>query len=233
MSLSTQARHHFRHHHNAVLGTVSLAVPGYPFVSVVPYIVDEQAWPVILVSRLAEHTRNLDADARTSLFVREDVADVQAGARVTLLGKAKYLEDPRPIRERYFRYFQQARNYYDALDFDFYLIEPVTLRVVAGFARVHWVSREAYTIAEDAVVRNETAIIDYVHRHHASDLKRYCAAAAGGEGKDAELVGVDCEGFDIRAGERIVRTDFQAPVTTPHVAQEALIALLAAPDAGA
>lgn len=228
MNLSTQARHHFRHHHDAVLGTVSLALPGYPFISVVPYVVDEQAWPVILVSRLAEHTRNIDADARVSLFVREAVADVQAGARVTLLGKANYLEDPRPIKDRYFRYFPQARNYHDALDFDFYRIEPVTLRVVAGFARVHWMSREAYTIAADIVARNETAIIDHVNRHHVRDVQRHYAAVANDQEKDAELVGVDCEGFDIRAGDHIVRTDFDAPLMAVQPAQEALIALLTA-----
>lgn len=228
MNLSTQARRHFRHHHDAVLGTVSLALPGYPFVSVVPYVVDEQAWPIILVSRLAEHTRNIDADARVSLFVREAASDVQAGARVTLLGKAIYLEDPRPIKDRYFRYFEQARNYHEALDFDFYRIEPVTLRVVAGFARVHWLSREAYTTTADIVARNETAIIDHVNRNHARDLQYHYATITGRQEMNVQLAGVDCEGFDIRAGDHIARTDFQTPLTSVQQAQEALIALLTA-----
>jgi putative heme iron utilization protein len=192
-----------------VLGTLSLALPGYPFVSIVPYVLDERAWPVVLVSRLAEHTRNMAADARVSLFVHEALADVQAGARVTLMGQGTRLEDPDGIKARYFRYFPHARSYYDTdtLDFDFYCIEPVTLRVVGGFARVHWVSREAYTIREDAIVRNEAKVIESVNRHHGPLVRRYCASAAG-TADDALVIGVDCEGFDIRAGERVLRAQF-------------------------
>jgi len=230
MNLSVLARHHLRRHHHAVLGTVSLALPGYPFVSIVPYVLDEHAWPVILISRLAEHTRNVTADARVSFFSHEAGADVQAGARVTLMGKARLLEHPNPGTERYFRYFPQARHYQEALDFDFYRIEPVTLRIIAGFARVHWISREAYTVAADAIARDEMSIIDHVNTHHSDDLQHYCATAAGAKTTDARLVGVDGEGFDIRAGDDILRADFEPlPGNDVSQAQEALLALLTRP----
>jgi heme oxygenase (biliverdin-IX-beta and delta-forming) len=226
MNLSVQARRQLRHHHHAVLGTLSLALPGYPFVSVVPYVLDEHAWPVMLISRLAEHTRNVSADSRVSLFIHEATADVQAGARVTLMGQARLVLHPDEIKQRYLRYFPQARDYHEALDFDFYRIEPVTLRVVAGFARVHWVSREAFTIAADPVARDELAIIDAVNSHHRDDLNRYWATMTGDNCKDAQLVGVDSEGFDLRTGDNILRADFDAPLCDVSQAQQALHALL-------
>ncbi|HSQ04295.1 MAG TPA: pyridoxamine 5'-phosphate oxidase family protein [Burkholderiales bacterium] len=226
MNLSVLARRHLRSHHHAVLGTLSLALPGYPFVSIVPYVLDERAWPVVLISRLAEHTRNVAADPRVSLFSHDAKGDVQAGARVTLMGNARMLERPNPIQERYFRYFPQARSYHDTLDFDFYRIEPVTLRVVAGFARVHWISREAYTVVVDRVARDEMSVIDYVNGHHSRDLQRYCTTIVGAPSPDVTLVGIDGEGFDMRAGEQIVRADFGAACSDASQAQQVIVALL-------
>lgn len=63
MSLAQDARRWLRAHRYGLLSTHSRAVEGYPFGSVVPYVLDHEACPVLLVSRLAEHTRNLAADA--------------------------------------------------------------------------------------------------------------------------------------------------------------------------
>ena len=70
---------------------------GYPFGSVVPYVLDHEACPVLLISRLAEHTKNLAGDARASLLINDPGDDVQAQARVTLLGTAERVADPLTI----------------------------------------------------------------------------------------------------------------------------------------
>ena len=72
-----------------MLSTHSQAMPGFPFGSVVPYCLDANGWPLILISRIAQHTKNLQADPRCSLLVAERGAeDVQATGRLTLLAEA-------------------------------------------------------------------------------------------------------------------------------------------------
>mgnify|MGYP003348909748 FL=1 len=78
MSIARDARLWLRAHRHGLLSTHSRAVEGYPFGSVVPYVLDHDACPVLLISRLAEHTKNLEGDARVSLLINESGADVQA-----------------------------------------------------------------------------------------------------------------------------------------------------------
>lgn len=214
MSLGAEARRHLRAHRHGVLCTISRALEGYPFGSVVPFVLDAQARPVILVSRLAEHTRNIGADPRLSLLVHARNAadgDVQADARVTLMGKACSIAQTDASGERYLRYFPAARAYRD-LDFDFYRIEPVTLRVVAGFGKIHWISREAYAPPAAAFAEHESEIVAQVNRDHAQ-LLRDCCRLHQRMAADAEMVGVDCDGFDVRSGGQILRFDFEGCVS--------------------
>ena len=90
--MSAEARKHARQlllkEYRGVLSTHSQAMPGFPFGSVVPYCLDARGWPLLLISRIAQHTRNLKADARCSLLVGERAAeDVQAaGAKPDVPG---------------------------------------------------------------------------------------------------------------------------------------------------
>ena len=110
--------------YRGALATQSKAMPGFPFGSVVPYCLDEQGRPLILISRIAQHTHNLQKDPKCSLLVGEREADdVQAVGRLTYLAEAEKLEDPAAIEaaaERYYRYFPDSANYHKAHDFDFW-----------------------------------------------------------------------------------------------------------------
>lgn len=215
MSLGAEARRHLRAHHHGVLCTISRALEGYPFGSVVPFVLDAQARPVILVSRLAEHTRNIGADPRLSLLVHaRDTAggDVQADARVTLMGKACAIAQADSAGERYLRYFPAARAYL-GLDFGFYRIEPVTLRVVAGFGKIHWISREAYAPPATVFAGHESGIITQINRDHAQLLRDCCHLQHQRVTADAEMVGVDCDGFDVRSGGQILRFSFEGCIS--------------------
>src|ERR1700741_2548752 len=89
-----------------VLSTVSIDLPGYPFGSVTPYCTDRMCRPIIYISHIAQHTKNIVADSRVSLTVVEKGAsdDVQAQGRVTCIGDARPVEDgDDDVRERYFR----------------------------------------------------------------------------------------------------------------------------------
>src|SRR5262245_34930698 len=90
-----------------VLSTISLELEGYPFGSVTPYCVDPMGHPIIYISPIAQHTKNIVADSRVSLTVVESGVsdDVQSRGRVTVMANANQLEGDRDARDRYFRYF--------------------------------------------------------------------------------------------------------------------------------
>src|ERR1044072_782305 len=98
-----------------VLSTLSIDLPGYPFGSVTPYCTDRTCRPVIYISHIAQHTKNILADSRVSLTVvenKDDSDDVQSQGRVTCIADARPIGDnEREISDRYFRYFPSARQY--------------------------------------------------------------------------------------------------------------------------
>ena len=225
MSLGLDARRYLRAHRHGVLSTISRALEGYPFGSIVPYVLDQQAAPVMLISRLAEHTKNIQADPRVSLLVHESSADVQAGARVTVMGRARSIENPHEVKERYVRYFPAARDYHGGLDFDFYRIEPVTLRVVAGFGKIHWISREAYVPPVNTLAGQENGIMAQASHDHADSLRDCCRHYHQRNADTVEMIGIDSDGFDVRADGELLRFDFDSPVTDATQARAALVAM--------
>lgn len=228
MSLAQDARRWLRAHRYGLLSTHSRAVEGFPFGSVVPYVLDHEACPVLLVSRLAEHTKNLAADPRVSLLIHEagdDAENVQAQARVTLLGKAELVADPLAIEPRYERYFPATAGYRTQLDFEFWRIAPVTLRAIAGFAKVHWVSREAYAPPPNSLAADEPGILEHMNTDHTHTLKDYCRLKDMSFTGDVSMAGIDCDGFDLSVDGKLARFEFDAPATDAAQVRAALIAL--------
>jgi len=225
MSLARDARRWLRAHRYGLLSTHSRAVEGYPFGSVVPYVLDHQGCPVMLISRLAEHTKNLAADARVSLVIHDTGDDVQAQARVTLLGKAERVADPLTIEPRYERYFPATSGYRTQLDFEFWRIAPVTLRAIAGFAKAHWVSREAYTPPPNTLADDEPGILEHMNADHAHTLTDYCRLQNITVKQGVTMIGVDCDGFDLNVDGELKRFEFDAPVVDAMAVRGALIAL--------
>ncbi len=130
------ARCFVRSQHSGVLSTISQRVDGFPFGSVAPFILDHSGCPVILISTLAEHTKNIDADSRVSLIVQPYSPDMQVAGRVTVLGRALRLSDKTELGPRYLRFHPQAESYFAMHDFSFYRIEPVRIRFIGGFGNV-------------------------------------------------------------------------------------------------
>lgn len=225
MNLARQARCLLRARRHAVLSTQSQAVAGYPFGSLVPYVLDAAAAPVILVSRLAEHAKNIAADTRVSLIAIADGADLQQAARVTYLGRASPLDPPGGVEERYFRFFPEAREYRSQLDFDFFRIEPVTLRVIAGFARAHWLSREAYAPPAGDLAAREAALAAELNAGCAERLRALARKRNPGA-REAGIVGIDCDGFDLQADSDILRFEFDECAAGAEEARSKIVALL-------
>jgi putative heme iron utilization protein len=123
----------------AVLATLSARHAGWPFASVAPYAVGADGQPLLLLSDLAEHTRNARADPRASLLVQESAAvdDPQAGARVTLLGMLE-LANEEAARSAYVARHAQAAEYLLLGDFHVWRLNVSEARYVNGFGDMGW-----------------------------------------------------------------------------------------------
>jgi heme iron utilization protein len=131
------------------LATHSLSLEGFPFASLVPYILDEEGKPIILVSRLAEHTKNIAVRPQVSLLVTEEVfssvdQNRQALSRLSLACLVEPLLEAslQDISERYYHVFPEMQNFHRTLDFSFFQLVPQKALLVQGFGRVQWVHFE-------------------------------------------------------------------------------------------
>lgn len=221
--LGSEARRFVRGQQNGVLSTLSRRLEGFPFGSVAPYITDHQGRPVILISTLAEHTRNLDADARVSLIVQPFAADMQVAARVTVVGRAERLPAKDQLGPRYLRYLPQAENYFAMHDFHFYRIEPVRIRHIGGFGKIHWLEPEGYLAPETPLAEQETDILAHMNADHTEALRDLCRHVHGVTPETVSMIGIDGDGFDCRADAQVLRFDLPHFI---HDAAEARTALI-------
>ncbi len=134
-----------REERDGVLATLSARRDGWPFASVAQYALTAEGDPIFLLSGLAEHTRNLDADSRASFIVQAPgSADPLAAARVTLLGRAERIASANPTRstlqERYLARHPQAVDYLQLTDFAFFVLRVAEARFVAGFGDMGWIA---------------------------------------------------------------------------------------------
>ena len=213
--------------YRGVLSTHSKSMPGYPFGSVVPYCLDAQGQPLILISRIAQHTHNLQKDAKCSLLVGErDAEDVQAVGRLTVMAEARKLTDEATIEavaERYYRYFPEAANYHKAHDFDFWVLEPVRHRYIGGFGAIHWLDH--VTLANPFAGQAEASMIEHMNSDHANAIAHYVELTDLPRTSPAHLVGIDSEGMHLRIGQGVHWLAFPSVCNTPIQVREALVFL--------
>src|SRR6185503_2341325 len=223
MSEGAEARRFLRRQRHGVLSTLSRRFDGYPFGSVLPYVTDHAGRPVVLVSALAEHTSNLQADARVSLLVQEAVEDVQAGARLTLVGDAtpgKQME-----LARYLNYVPGADRLLALGDFAFWTITPRALRFIGGFGDIHWISAADFAPPDNKLAAEEDGIISHMNQDHAHTLRDYVRHYHHREAAKAIMIGIDCDGFDVRSDGQAMRCEFEEPVADAASARRALVTM--------
>lgn len=213
--------------YRGVLSTHSKAMPGFPFGSVVPYCLDAQGWPLILISRIAQHTHNLQRDSKCSLLVGERGAeDVQAVGRLTLLAEAQRLDDAAQIEaaaQRYYRYFPDARDHHRVHDFDFWHLQPVRWRYIGGFGAIHWFDQVA--LANPFAAASEVAMLEHMNSDHQRAIAHYVALVGLPSHAPATLVGIDSEGFHLRIGQSLYWLAFPTPCNSPGEVRQALVQL--------
>lgn len=226
MSAAAEARQFLSATHNGVLSTLSARLEGYPFGSIAPFVLDHDGCPLILISTIAEHTKNIQADARVSLIAFDPASpDMQAGARLTVVGQAKLADKDASLRARYLRYFPQAESYFDMHDFLFHRIEMTQARFIGGFGKIHWIPGDELRAPANRLAEQEAGILDHMNADHEENLQAYCRHVHGVKAAEVVMVGIDTAGFDVRADAKLLRFAFETPVTDAKQARDALVAL--------
>jgi putative heme iron utilization protein len=214
--------------YQGVLSTHSRDMPGYPFGSVAPYCLDSDGLPLVLISELAQHTKNLRADPRCSFIVVAYGEDIQANARLTLVGECNPLQDEAAIAAaaaRYYRFFPDSTDFHRIHDFHFFRLVPQRCRFIGGFGRIHWLPPEAVLKPNPFSGEREADIVAHMNDDHGDALVHYCRQAGFEPRVAPVMAGIDGEGIHLRLGARILWIPFAAPVETPLQAREALVAM--------
>lgn len=205
------ARHVLRAASTGALGT--LTPEGAPFVSFVTVATDVDGTPLLLLSTLAIHTRNIAADPRISLLLVApggEGGDPLAGARITVEASARRIgrEDsdwPR-LSQRFLARHPQAEGYASFADFSFYRLEPVAAHLVAGFGRIHRVEKTDILVENDtaaAFAEAEAGVISHMNEDHADAVQRYATHLLKLADGNWSVTACDPDGIDIgnEAGE--------------------------------
>jgi heme iron utilization protein len=214
---ASRARAVMRATDRAALAT---AQGGWPFASLVLVALDQDASPLLLISDLSEHAKNIKADPRVSLLFdgTQGLDDPLTGPRVTVLGEAAPLEDRR-LKARFLARHPSAELYAGFADFRLHRVSVTRAHLVAGFGRIHWVeTRELLVTPDGSFALEEAATLAAVN----ADPKMVNAAvrALGLKGDGWQVTGIDPEGLDLRRAGSIAR--LALPLANAGAVQNAL-----------
>ena len=232
---ATLARRWLLENGTATLCTLSTAqgLEGFPFGSIVPYALDGEGRPLILIAEIAEHTRNAELDPRVSLFVSEPnrSGDPQSGWRLNVAGRLTRLRTAsntprRPaaceeivddevhehLLARYVERVPAAKTYAAEHDFFLWRLEVERVRNIAGFGRIHWVEgQDMLRIADgEGVAASKAGAIEHMNQDHAESMVEMAKGLAGFTPASATMVDLDRTGIFVRttAPERLLHFSF-------------------------
>jgi putative heme iron utilization protein len=198
---------------------------GDPYCSLVNVATAASGAPLLLISRLAVHTKNILADPRVSLMLDErKEGDPLQGARVMLSGKARATADPQ-ARRRYRDRQPEAAEFAGFADFAIYEIDISGAHLVAGFGRIVDLDRADILIdlaGAQALVDAEPEIIAHMNRDHADAVRLYATRLLGAPDGAWRCVGCDPEGLELQLGRIALRLAFPQRVNSPGVLRQIL-----------
>ena len=214
--MASAARQIMRRARRAALATIDAATGG-PFASLVAVATLPRGEPVILISKLARHTQNIDHDARASLLFDGGGSgpDILADGRVTVTGSLMETDAPE-ARQRYLRRHGEAAGYAGFTDFSFFRLDPVDAHLVQGFGRIRTFSAEELLLPQQdcqAIGSLEAGALDHLNADHADAVNLYAARLCGAAGGHWRAIGLDPEGLDMCSEDGAAcRLTFPAPV---------------------
>jgi putative heme iron utilization protein len=227
---SHMARSLLRRSRQGALATL-MAGSGDPYCSLVNVASHADGAPILLISRLAVHTRNILGDSRVSLMLDERAGgDPLEGARIMLAARAEEASasELEILRRRYLSAHPSAEVFVNFQDFSFFRLRPGGMHLVAGFGRiVDLTPAQFMTDISDAgaLLEAEQGAIDHMNADHREAVKLYATRLLGAEAADWRCTGCDPDGIDLQAGTTILRLDFPERVTAPAELRKMLVRL--------
>ena len=224
------ARSLLRRSRQGALATL-MAGSGDPYCSLVNVASHADGSPILLISRLALHTRNILGDSRVSLMLDErSKGDPLEGARIMLAGRAEEVSGDHAaiLRRRYLNAHTSAEAFVNFRDFSFFKIRPAGAHLVAGFGRiVDLKPDQLLTDISDAgaLLEAEQGAIDHINADHRDATNLYATRLLGAETADWRCTGCDPDGIDMQAGATTLRLDFPERVTSPGELRKMLVKL--------
>jgi putative heme iron utilization protein len=201
---------------------------GDPYCSLLNVATAPDGAPLLLLSQLAIHTKNILADPRVSLMLDErKEGDPLEGARVMLMGKAAVTDDP-AARAAYLRRQPEAEMFAGFADFAFYRMAVSHAHLVAGFGRIVDLSARDVltdTAGAEPLLEAEEGAIAHMNADHADACRLYASKLLGGPDGDWACVGIDPEGMELQQGRIALRLNFPQRVTAPGALRAVLKAL--------
>ncbi|WP_229682489.1 HugZ family pyridoxamine 5'-phosphate oxidase [Siccirubricoccus deserti] len=223
----------------AAVATLATQAGGQPFASLVTPAAAPDLTPLLLLSSLSEHSRQLRAEPRCALMFTgpAEGANPQTAPRVTLTGLATPVpaEEVPALKPRWLAKHPYAALYADFADFTLWQVAPGGALLVGGFARA-----TRLTLAEllpdpaavAAIAVAEAGILSHVNTDHLDALAAIATGLLGAAAGEWRMVAVDVDGADLAAGEAVLRLPFAAPAASPEAVRAELVAATRAARAG-
>jgi putative heme iron utilization protein len=221
------ARSLLRRSRQGALATL-MAGSGDPYCSLVNVASHADGSPILLVSRLALHTRNILGDSRVSLMLDERAeGDPLEGSRIMLAGRAEEAstDDLEILRRRYLNAHPSAETFVSFKDFSFFRIRPGGAHLVAGFGRIVDLKPEQFLTdisGAAALLEAEQGAIDQMNADHRDAMNLYATKLLGAGPADWRCTGCDPDGIDMQAGTTTLRLDFPRRIATPAALRQML-----------
>jgi len=201
-------------------GALATLMPGSgdPYCSLVNIATAVDGAPLLLLSKLALHTKNILADERVSLMIDErKEGDPLEGARVMLMGTCA-TNSEQSSGSSYLRRHPEAEAFANFADFAFYRIDICRAHLVAGFGRiVDLKPQDVLTDVSDAraLIESEADAIAHMNADHADACRLYATKLLGASDGDWRCVGIDPEGLELQRGRTALRLLFPQRVSGP------------------
>lgn len=210
---ASEARRLLRRARTGTLATVNRE-DGVPYASLCNVATDVRGLPLILVSTLAWHTRNLLADPRASLLAAEPPpeGDALTGARVSVMGRFVKVDDP-AVKRRYLARHPAAEGYASFGDFSFWRMEPERAHAVAGFGRIETIPADELFPSADEMIALEEGAIAHMNDDHDDAIQRIASVLLGATPGGWRITGIDTDGAILGRDGEVLRLEFPSAVT--------------------
>jgi hypothetical protein len=197
----------------SLAGRQPVGAEAWPYASLVLLACDHDAAPLLLMSDLAEHSKNIAADPRAALLIDGTAGRVDplTGPRVTVLGTVERTDDSR-LKARFVARHPSAALYADFADFHLYRVTVTRAHFVAGFGRIHWIEAADFTFNTGAAALADAE--ENLIQQLGKQADRLAQLATGRRAEGWRVTGIDPEGVDLRREGAVARIEFSAPVAT-------------------